>query len=149
MPNGAIEIRRANAEDVEQLWPLVQAFATSFRPERPAFGRTFTEVLDRIDTLVLVAVAELSTIVGYLLASYHETFFANGSVAWIEELMVSESVRRQGVASKLVSSAEGWARKVPSSYIALASRRGHDFYVRNGYEDSATFFRKVLATSEG
>jgi GNAT superfamily N-acetyltransferase len=149
MSNGTIEIRRARAEDVEQLWPLVQDFATSFRPARSAFDRTFTEVLDRADTLVLVAVADLSTIVGYLLGSYHGTFFANGSVAWIEELMVSESVRRQGVASKLVSSAESWARRVPSAYVALASRRGGDFYLRNGYEDSATFFRKVLATSEG
>jgi GNAT superfamily N-acetyltransferase len=149
MPNEAIEIRRARAEDVEQLWPLVQDFATSFRPERSAFDQTFTEVLDRVDTLVLVAVADLSTIVGYLLGSYHGTFFANGTVAWIEELMVNESVRGQGVASKLVSSAEEWARRVPSAYLALASRRGRDFYLRNGYEDSATFFRKVLATSEG
>ena len=146
MSKGAIEIRRARTEDVEQLWPLVQDFATSFKPERSAFDRTFIEVLDRVDTLVLVAVADLSTIVGYLLGSYHGAFFANGAVAWIEELMVSESVRRQGVASKLVTSAEAWARRIPSAYVGLASRRGRDFYLRNGYEDSATFFRKVTVT---
>jgi GNAT superfamily N-acetyltransferase len=104
--------------------------------------------LERVDTLVLVAVSDVGTVVGYLLGSYHGTFFANGSVACIEELMVSESVRRRGVASMLMSSAEEWARSIPSAYVSLASRRARDFYLRNGYEDSATFFRKVLAASE-
>jgi hypothetical protein len=48
----------------------------------------------------------------------------------------------------LMSSAEEWARSIPSAYVSLASRRARDFYLRNGYEDSATFFRKVLAASE-
>jgi len=58
--------------------------------------------------------------------------------------MVSESVRRQGVASKMMSSAEAWARSVPTAYIALASRRAGDFYLKIGYEESATYYRKTF-----
>jgi GNAT superfamily N-acetyltransferase len=65
-------------------------------------------------------------------------------VAWIEELMVSESARHQGVATKLVDSLETWASSVPTAYVALASRRAGEFYLRIGYEDSATYFRKKL-----
>ena len=82
----------------------------------------------------------LRATVGYLLASHHGTFFANGPVAWIEELMVSESVRRQGVATRLMESAETWAQSVTTAHVALASRRAGDFYLGAGYKESATYF---------
>lgn len=145
MSGDDIEIRPAEAGDAEQLWPLVEDFAVSYRPERSAFERSFRDLLDRSDTLVLVAVSDAGAVVGYLLGSVHGTFFANGPVAWIEELMVSESVRRLGVAAKLLSSAEDWARDLPAAYVALASRRAGDFYLKMDYEESATYFRKTFA----
>ena len=144
MPGDDVEIRPAKAGDSEQLWPLVKDFAFSYRPERSAFERSFSALLDRSDTLVLVAESNAGAVIGYLLGSFHGTFFANGPVAWIEELMVSESVRRLGVASKLMSSAEEWARSLPTAYVALASRRAGDFYLKIGYEESATHFRKTF-----
>jgi GNAT superfamily N-acetyltransferase len=142
MTGDTVSIRPAAVEDLEQLWPLVQDFAFSYEPERSAFERSFSDLLGRSDTLVLVAVENASAMVGYLLGSYHETLFANGPVAWVEELMVGESSRHRGVASKLMSAAEEWARTIPTAYIALASRRAGDFYLRIGYEASATYFRK-------
>ena len=144
MPQDDIEIRAAEAGDSEQLWPLVQDFAFSYRPERSLFERSFRDLLDRSDTLVLVAVSDAEAVVGYLLGSLHGTFFANGPVAWIEELMVSEPARHSGVASKLMSSAEEWARSLDTAYIALASRRAGDFYLKIGYEESATYFKKTF-----
>jgi ribosomal protein S18 acetylase RimI-like enzyme len=144
MPSHDVEIRPANASDLHQLWPLVEGFAFSYRPERSVFEQSFLHLLDRADTLLLVAVANGADVVGYLLGSFHGTFFANGPVAWIEELMVSEPVRRQGVASKLMYSAEEWAQTIPAAYLALASRRTGDFYRKIGYEESATYFRKVF-----
>jgi GNAT superfamily N-acetyltransferase len=144
MPSHNIEIRPAIAEDVGTLWPLVQDFAFSYRPERSVFEQSFRELVERNDTLVMVAVEDVSTTVGYLLGSYHGTFFANGPVAWIEELMVSESARRRGVATQLVAQAETWARSVPTAYVALASRRAGAFYLGLGYEESATYLRKTF-----
>jgi GNAT superfamily N-acetyltransferase len=141
-----IEIRPARPEDAEQLWPLVEDFAFSYRAERSAFDRSFRELVERPDTLVLVAL-HAGTVIGYLVASYHGTLFANGPVAWIEELMVSESFRRRGVATNLMSSAEAWAGSVPTASIALASRRAGAFYLGIGYEESATYFRKTFVPS--
>jgi GNAT superfamily N-acetyltransferase len=144
MRTDGAEIRPARLEDIAELWPLVEQFAFSYRPERSTFERSFRELLERFDTLVLVAEIPGPIIVGYLLASYHGTFFANGPVAWIEELMVDESVRRQGVASGLMDSAETWAKSIPTAYVAVASRRAGDFYLKIGYEESATYFRKTF-----
>jgi hypothetical protein len=99
MPANDIEIRSAQAGDSEQLWPLVENFAFSYRPDRSAFERALADLLDRSDTLVLVAVTSAEALIGYLLGSFHGTFFANGPVAWIEELMVSEPLRGMGVAT--------------------------------------------------
>jgi GNAT superfamily N-acetyltransferase len=143
-----VQIRRASSEDVDQIWPLVREFAVSYRPNRSVFDRSFLELLGRSDTLVLAAEVPPSAIVGYLLASHHGTFFANGPVAWVEELMVSESVRNQGVATRLMDFAETWARNVPTAYMALASRRASEFYLDVGYEESAAYFRKTFVAPE-
>jgi GNAT superfamily N-acetyltransferase len=140
-----VEVRPAEPEDIDGVWPLVQEFSFSYRPDRSAYVRSFGELLDRRDTLVLVAAAD-GVVVGYLLGSCHGTFFANGPVAWIEELMVDESVRHQGIATRLMASAEMWARSIPAAYVALASRRAGGFYLELGYEESAAYFRKAFVS---
>jgi GNAT superfamily N-acetyltransferase len=88
-------------------------------------------------------VTNTGAIVGYLLVSYHGTLFANGAVAWIEELMVNPSSRHRGVATEMMSAAEEWARTIPTAYIALASRRAGDFYLGIGYEDRQPTFERL------
>jgi GNAT superfamily N-acetyltransferase len=137
-------VRRARAEDAAAVWPLVRDFAVSYEPEQRAFEHSFTDLLSRPDTLVAVA-DEGGSIIGYLLASCHGTFFANGPVAWVEEVMVAEAARGSGVGRALMTEAERWARSVPCAHMALASRRAGDFYDALGYEPSATYFRKTFA----
>jgi GNAT superfamily N-acetyltransferase len=136
-------IRAAGELDVDAVWPLVSEFATTFRPVRESFEKAFAELITRDDTLVLVATDD-GQIVGYLLASTHGTFFANAPVAWVEEVMVAESARRSGVATALMAHAELWARQQGAAYVSLATRRAANFYDALGYEESATFFRKLL-----
>ena len=83
-------------------------------------------------------------VAGYLLASTHLTFLANGSVCWVEEVMVAPPLRRSGVGAALMAYAERWAHARGAAYVSLASRRAGAFYAALGYDDSATFFRKDL-----
>ena len=136
-------IRRARPADQSKLWPLVCQFATSFEPERAVFVRSFSALLDRDDTAVLVAEID-EAIVGYLLASFHGTMFANGPVAWVEEIMVTEQARRSGIGRALMSEAERWAMRIPTAYIGLATRRASEFYEALGYKQSAGFFNKLF-----
>ena len=137
-------VRRARPGDGPQVWPLVRDFAVSAVPEEELFRRSFADLLARPDTLVLVA-EEGAAILGYLLAGWHGTLFANGPVAWVEELMVAPPARGSGVGRSLMAAAEHWAHSVPCAYLALASRRAGPFYEELGYDPSATYYRKLFS----
>lgn len=135
-------LRVARSADLDGIWPLVEAFATTFTPHEHTFRETFDRLLARDDTLLLVA-QDGDEIVGYLLASAHLTFLADGEVVWVEELMVAEGRRLAGTGASLMARAEAWAAGRGAAYVSLASRRAGPFYLAQGYEDSATFYRKI------
>lgn len=137
-----MELRRARLDDEQALLPLVGAFATSFVPEEMAFRASFRALMEDDKTCLLVA--DAGSLVGYLLGLVHETFYANGPVGWVEEVMVEESWRRRGVGRQLMEAFEGWACGRGCRLVALATRRAAPFYLALGYEESATYFRRLL-----
>lgn len=138
-----IDIRRAGPPNGLAIFLLARAFATSFVVEQAAFERTFAELLTHPEAFMAVAEAD-GEVAGYVLGFDHLTFFANGRVAWVEEIMVGEVYRRQGVGRRLMEAFEAWATAREAKMIALATRRAADFYAALGYEESATYFRKRL-----
>ena len=100
-------------------------------------------LLDDPSACVLVAETD-GVVVGYLLGFEHLTFFANGRIAWVEEIMVAESLQQQGIGRQLMDGFTEWARSRDCRLIALATRRAPSFYRALGYAKSATYFRKLL-----
>ena len=139
----SVTVRRARHADAAGVWPLAEAFATSYVPRREAFDPAFEAMLASDGAGVFVAEVE-GAVVGYLVAHQHATLFANAPVAWIEELMVAEPRRGHGVGRALMDAAEEWARAAGCAYVALATRRAQEFYRAIGYAESAAFFRKQL-----
>jgi GNAT superfamily N-acetyltransferase len=136
-------IRQAQLSDSDAIFALARAFATSFLVERSAFDASLAALLR--SSHAFLAIAESSDqVVGYVLAFDHQTFFANGPVSWVEEIMVSEAARRKGVGRQLMTEVEGWARQRQSKLIALATRRAAPFYRSIGYDESAAYYRKLL-----
>jgi GNAT superfamily N-acetyltransferase len=135
--------RTAQCIDAEAVLALAKSFATSFVVDDQAFSRAFSELLASPQAHLAVAEADRQ-LVGYLLGFEHETFFANGRVAWVEEIMVNELFRRQGIGLLLMQGFEAWAAKRGSKLVALATRRAAPFYQALGYEESAIYFRKLL-----
>jgi GNAT superfamily N-acetyltransferase len=70
--------------------------------------------------------------------------YANGPVAWVEEVFVRGQDRGRGVGGALMSEFERWAAARDCALVALATRRAAPFYRALGYEDSAVYFRKIL-----
>jgi GNAT superfamily N-acetyltransferase len=147
MISGVPSIRPAAPEDAGDVFALTVELATSFTPERATFDRTYRELLGDQRCLVLVAEHGKGRIVGYLLAFVHPTFFANGPVGWIEELIVQPDTRRSGTGRALAAHAEEWAAGHGAVLVALATRRAEDFWQAVGYERSASYLRKPLAGS--
>lgn len=138
-----VTIRQAEPQDSQAVFQLARAFATSFVVEQAAFERAFAELLAQTEAFLAVAEAN-GEIAGYVLGFDHPTFFANGRVAWVEEIMVGEPFRRQGIGRRLIEMFEAWATAREAKIIALATRRAADFYEALGYEESAAYFRKRL-----
>ena len=138
-----IIIRPARLEDSDRLFALVLQFATSFTPERSSFELCLKELFQ--DQNAWIGIAEYqSEVIGYGLGFDHFAFYANGRVAWVEELMVKAEMRRHQVRKRLMETFEQWARARGSKLVGLATRRAAPFYSALGYEESATFFRKLL-----
>jgi GNAT superfamily N-acetyltransferase len=138
-----VAIRRAQRPDAEAVLALARSFATSFVVDERSFHHAFTALLT--SPQAHLAVAEVAQqVIGYVLGFEHYTFFANGRVAWVEEIMVSEALRRQGIGQLLMQEFEAWAMARGCKLVALATRRAAAFYQALGYEESATYFRKLL-----
>src|SRR6266487_6110739 len=101
-------IRLAQHADAEAVLALAKPFATSFVVDEQAFHPAFLALLT--SPQAYLAVAETAQqLVGYVLGFEHYTFFANGRVAWVEEIMVKEDLRKKGIGKSLMQAFEEWS----------------------------------------
>jgi GNAT superfamily N-acetyltransferase len=139
----SIRIREAQLNDVDSLLPLVQEFVTSFEIEERPYRQSFKRLIDSREAIVLVSEHE-GNLIGYCLGFCHDTFYANGKVAWLEEIVVLSAHRREGIGQSMMASFEQWAKAQGCTLSALSTRRASLFYLALGYEESATYYRKLL-----
>jgi GNAT superfamily N-acetyltransferase len=138
------DIRRAEPGDADEMAGLAAELALSFPFSREQFLISYPALL-ATDGACLLLAAPGAESVGYLLGFRHLTFYANGPVAWVEEMVVRERNRGRGIGAALMSAFERWAAAEGCALVALATRRAAPFYLAQGYEESAIYFRKVLA----
>lgn len=136
-------IRRADPGDVDGVAGLAGELAQSFTFSRKSFLAAYPALLADDGACLLLALRAGERL-GYLLGFRHLTFYANGPVAWVEEVLVRRQERGRGIGRALMSAFEQWAVAQGCTLIALATRRAAPFYHALGYEESAVYFRKVL-----
>lgn len=123
---------------------MAQLLATSATPQREPFDHALTALLHDPNQYVIVA-HHAADAVGYLHGLVHPAFHANGNIGWIEELFVDPDQRGTGLGRALVDNFEAWATEEhDAQYVAVSTRRAHEFYRAIGYAESATYFKKVL-----
>ena len=138
-----LTLREALPEDESSVFCLALDLATSYQVERVSFSRAYARVLASADMHLAVACAA-NEIIGYVLGISHPAFYANGNVAWVEEIMVAEDQRGKGIGKLLMDHFEAWAQSRECRLVSLATRRAADFYQAIGYVESAAYFRKEL-----
>ena len=139
------QIRPARAGDAGGVAALAAELALSFELSPEQFRLSYPALLADGGACLLVA-ADGSECAGYLLGFRHLTFYANGPVAWAEEVVVRGRDRGRGIGRALMGAFEGWAAGEGCALVALATRRAAPFYRALGYQESAAYFRKVLAS---
>jgi GNAT superfamily N-acetyltransferase len=139
----SISFRDATLDDADELFEIVKDFATSFSPERSAFETSLRHIVGDETAKLMVALFE-GQIAGYCLGFDHYAFYANGRVSWVEEIAVQEDFRKKGIGRQLMKAFEKWSVSRESRLVGLATRRASAFYEALDYENSATFYRKLL-----
>ena len=137
------EVRQAGLADADVIAAHAAGLAQSFAFCRADFDLSYPALLAERDACILVA-AQDGDCIGYLLGFCHLTFFANGPVGWVEEVMVRREHRGRGIGRDLMSAFERWAAARGCTLVALATRRAAPFYLAIGYQESAAYLRKVL-----
>lgn len=141
--DSAATTRAAATSDLEDVFELAKLMALTFAPERDAFTPTFHSVLDDPSAQLLVVDLD-GRVGGYLLGFEHVAFFANGPVAWVEEIAVHTHLRRQHLGAQLMSAYEDSVRARGGRLVALATTRAGHFYEALGYTNHAAYYRKIL-----
>jgi GNAT superfamily N-acetyltransferase len=96
----------------------------------------------------LVAENDAGEVVGFCSLHFRNRLNHATAQAWIPDLFVRESARRQGVARALLEAAEGaaldrgcWDLTLESGYQRT---EGHLVYTNFGMRDAGKYFRKLL-----
>ena len=144
MTSSGYQVRPASLIDASQVAGLAAELAQSFPFDRAAFDRSYPAVLADDQACLLVAADEEGGCLGYVLGFAHPAFYANGPVAWVEEILVRAEHRRGGVGQELMAAFGQWAAGRGCRLVALATRRAAPFYLAIGYEESAVYLRRVL-----
>jgi GNAT superfamily N-acetyltransferase len=136
-------VRRANGDDEDAVFGLAAHMALTFALSQPAFADSFRTLIALRDAFVLVVDVD-GQVGGYLLGFTHPSFFANGPVAWVEEIAVHERLRRQHLGALLMGEFENQVRREGVRVVALATTRAGSFYEALGYTRRAEYFRKIV-----
>jgi GNAT superfamily N-acetyltransferase len=138
-----VQVRPARGGDARGVAILAAELAQSFVFSAEKFEQSYPALLSAGNACLLVA-AEGDECLGYVLGFRHLTFYANGPVGWVEEILVRPECRGRGLGRALMSAFEQWATEHDCTLVALATRRAAPFYRAVGYQDSAAYLRKVL-----
>jgi GNAT superfamily N-acetyltransferase len=138
-----LQIRRAKLADELELLALVVQFPTPTPASSEDFAQSFRIKLKDPDSFI--AVAELdSKLIGYIAGDAHETFYAGGKTAWVDEILVVPEERRRGVGRALMSEFENWAESSRCRLVGLATKNAAEFYHDLGFQTSAGYFKRYL-----
>ena len=142
-----VTVRRGRNEDEPTLYKLARQYQTG----REAITRAeFQVALDNVlrhrefETNVLF-VAELDgQVVGYSLMTVSRLLHAPGHTAHLQEIVVNESHRGDGIGDRLIQANEHYCLGRGVRQISAVTSRIGSFYNHRNYEAVGEHYRKVL-----
>jgi len=146
-----LTIRPATAEDqtavldlIEELFAPPGSRPPNYRRERAAYA--FRHATEAFDADVLLAVDD-GRIVGLASVYVDLETIRFGRRCWLEDLVVTASMRGKGIGHRLLDAAAAWAREHRCTHLGLVSaaarKDAHRFYVANGMS-AMQHFTKVI-----
>ena len=130
---------------LEELFEPPGGFPHGYTLDRGRQGFRYAVSQKHADVLLAV---EGSRIIG--MASVYKDYFSirDGWRCWLQDLVVTKSVRSRGAGRALLDAATAWARQQSCTHLDLSSGLGredaHRFYLREGMERGSYNFRRRI-----
>jgi len=142
-----VQIRKCTSADFQQvatllvqLWPKK---GQNLGKLRGVYDRAMVSTAQRY-----VCAVDNGEIVGFLSLSFRNSLWQEALLANIDELVVAERRRGEGIGSALLGHAEELARKTGATRLELDSAfhrtEAHAFYEKHGFEKRALLFSLEL-----
>jgi len=141
------KIRPAKPDDALAVVRLMAQLAAHARGHIDAgVEDRFRAMLKRPQYAVFVAEDDEGNAIGLLTASRRWTLWHAGPCALIEELVVDEHARRQGLGRALIQAALDWAEAQGCSEVEVSTEQDNSaaraFYRRLGFENAALLLER-------
>jgi GNAT superfamily N-acetyltransferase len=125
-----VTVRRARPGDASHVFALVEQLGYS--PDHRGYDETFAQVVRHPEAAVFVAVEGLR-VIGYLSMSHRPQIRLGGRAAYLDELVVEERRRNEGVGTALLESAMAYVRGLGCRRVDLNTSRSRASYDRGFY----------------
>ena len=141
-----IDIHKATIEDEAKAVDLLKQFLSRESIDRQDVAALFREMVknDKMGTVLIAE--EDGDALGVITQSYPVAFRGPGIYSCIEEFMVSERARGQGVGGKLLEAAiaEATAKGCCELQVNNPSELGYPVYTEHGLKDSGKALKMKL-----
>jgi len=141
-----LTVRAAGSGDANRVFALLKQLGTDYAPDASAFDSTYQGIIDddSRSSILLVADSSAGAVLGYALTTISPLLYINGSSAQLQELVVDDDHRGQGVGTALVEATEAACRARQVRQLTVPSRRSANFYERIGYTSTADFLKRTF-----
>jgi GNAT superfamily N-acetyltransferase len=115
-------IRRATADDLDALVRLLGLLFTiesDFRPDRRRQRRGLVLMLEEPGRRVVLVAERAGAVVGMVSVQLVVSTAEGAPSGWLEDMVVDEDARRDGVGRRLLLAAERWARSRGATRLQL------------------------------
>lgn len=147
LPVSEAEVRLATGSDIEAVFSLATRLSSAEKHNRNLFDEVFEKVIGDYPRTHLYVAEIQAEVVGYAVVTINELLYTNGPSAQLQEIVVADTVRGEGVGTGLVRAVERACQAADVSQLTVASRRAGGFYDRLGYVQQAEYMRRLLKES--
>ena len=138
-----INIRKATQDDLSSILHLASQLSDATHIDERQFLKNLPMMLNDEQHCLLIATND-QKVIGYLSSYFHRTIYANGQVAYIDEIVIEDSHRGQKIGTDLMAKFELIAADYQCRLISLATAGAKGFYEKLGYSSKAQYYKKYL-----
>ncbi len=142
MPVSGLQIRSASLNDGDAVFFLASELSPGVAHDRTLFEKAFRKMIADYPRAYFYVAEVQFQVVGYVVVTVNDLLFTNGPSAQLQEIVVGEKLRGNGVGTALVRTVEKTCEEAGVVQLTVASRRAGGFYDRLGYSQQAEFMRR-------